>query len=158
VNEYWADHPDDVLGEMRAVRGAYSAQDLTVAAAGDTTAALARALARMADSAAVRGLTWTPAPDQARAAAPSGPRSRHPDGYLQASASGDGTFTQTADGIAVPFPVPASQGAELRALLRVRDAVTSLLDAEAATLDDPPELGAMRQALNARYDEYVRTH
>jgi hypothetical protein len=35
---------------MRVTRGAYSAEDLVVAAAGDTTAALARALARIADA------------------------------------------------------------------------------------------------------------
>jgi hypothetical protein len=38
VNEYFLDHPDAVLGDLRAVRGAYSAEDLVVASAGDTSA------------------------------------------------------------------------------------------------------------------------
>jgi N12 class adenine-specific DNA methylase/SAM-dependent methyltransferase len=155
VNEYFLDNPGAVLGEMRVTRGAYSAEDLVVAASGDTTAALARALARIAGSAAARGLTWTAAPDQAQAAG-SAPRSRYPDGFLEAHR--DGTFTQVADGRAVPFPVPASQAAELRSLLRVRDSVTGLLDAEAASREDTPELDALRRDLNRRYDDYVRSY
>ena len=68
VNEYFLGNPGAVLGQMRVTRGAYSAEDLVVAASGDTTAALARALARIADAAPARGLAWTAAPDQARAA------------------------------------------------------------------------------------------
>ena len=102
--------------QLRAVHGAYSAEDLVVAASGDTTAALARALAR--DRRGRRGPRPhldLPQPDARRRAAEPGPRSRHPDGYLEAHR--DGTFTQVADGHAVPFPVPASQAAELRHLL-----------------------------------------
>jgi SAM-dependent methyltransferase len=57
VNEYFLDHPGAVLGELRAVHGAYTAEDLVVAAAGDTGAALARALGRVAADASSRGLT-----------------------------------------------------------------------------------------------------
>ena len=84
VNEYFLDGPGAVLGQMRVTRGAYSAEDLVVAASGDTTAALARALARIADTAPARGLAWTAAPDQARPAE-TGTRSRSP-GRLPASA------------------------------------------------------------------------
>jgi SAM-dependent methyltransferase len=61
INEYFLAHADAILGELRVTRGAYSDHDLTVAATGDTTAALARALAGIADSAAARNLTWRPA-------------------------------------------------------------------------------------------------
>ena len=40
VNSYFLDHPDMVLGEMRAVHGAYRAGDLTVQGSGDPAAAL----------------------------------------------------------------------------------------------------------------------
>ena len=157
VNEYFIDHPDAVLGEMRAVHGAYNAEDLVVAATGDTGAALARALTRIAADALSRGLAWTAAPDQSGPpAAPAGPRSQQPDGYLEAHR--DGTFTQVVDGQAIPFPVPDRQAAELRQLLGLRDAVTGLLEAEAATLDDTPELDALRRDLNLRYDAYLRTY
>ena len=65
VNEYFLDHPDAVLGELRAVHGAYHAEDLVVTAPGDTSAALARALTRIAADATSRGLAWTAAPEQA---------------------------------------------------------------------------------------------
>jgi N12 class adenine-specific DNA methylase len=157
VNEHFLDHPDDVLGELRVTRGVYNAEDLVVAAPDDTGAALARALARIAADATSRGLAWTPAPEQlGPSAAPAGPRSQQPDGYLEAHR--DGTFTQVADGHAVPFPVPDRQGAELRQLLGLRDAVTGLLEAEAASLDDAPELDALRRDLDLRYDTYLRTY
>src|SRR6185437_9201237 len=107
------------------------------------------------DTAPARGLAWTAAPDQARPAQ-TGTRSDHPDVYLEADR--DGTFTQVAQGHAVPFPVPGTQAAELRHLLRLRDAVTGLLDAEAASRDDTPELDAARRDLNRRYDDYVRSY
>jgi N12 class adenine-specific DNA methylase/SAM-dependent methyltransferase len=155
VNEYFLAHPEAVLGELRVTRGAYSDHDLAVVASGDTTAALARALAGIADRAKATGLAWTPAQEQpgqaATAAEPAW--SRHPDGYL--TARRDGTFAQVADGREVPFPVRDSQGAELRSLIGLRDAVTGLLDAEAASSDDTPELDTMRRALNARYDAYA---
>jgi N12 class adenine-specific DNA methylase len=153
VNEYFLDNPDAVLGEMRVTRGAYNAEDLVVAASGDTTAALARALATIADAAPARGLAWTPGAGQPRPAG-TGTRSGQPDGYLEAHR--DGTFTQVARGHAVPYPVPATQAGELRALLRLRDAVTGMLDAEAASRENTPELDALRRDLNRRYDDYVR--
>ena len=156
VNEYFLDHPAAVLGELRAVHGMHNAEDLVVAAAGDTAAALARALTRVAEDAASRGLTWTVAGQSESPTASAGPRSQHPDGHLEAHR--DGTFTQVADGHAVAFPVPASQAAELRHLLALRNAVTSLLDAEAASLDDGPGLDRLRQDLNRRYDAYVQAY
>jgi N12 class adenine-specific DNA methylase/SAM-dependent methyltransferase len=155
VNEYFLTRPETVLGELRVTRGAYSDHDLTVAASGDTTAALARALAGIADDAKARGLAWTP-PQEFAGQAPQAAEpawSRQPDGYL--TARRDGSFTQVTDGREIPFPVPDSQGAELRALLGLRDAVTALLESEAASLDDTPELADMRRALNSRYDAYA---
>ena len=158
VSEYFLDNPDMVLGTLRAVNGAYNADDLVVTPDGDTVQALEQALGRIASAAASRALTWTPGPAAGTSAAAPlpGPRSAHPDGYLQAQA--DGTFTQVADGQVYPFPVPDSQGAELRQLLGLRDAVTGLLEAEAASLDDSPELERRRRDLNARYDSYLRAH
>ena len=156
VNEYFLDHPDAVLGELRGVHGAHNAEDLVVAASGDTGPALARALTRIAADAASRALTWTVPEQSVPSAVPAGPRSRQPDGYLEADR--DGTFTQVSDGHALPFPVPASQGTELRQLLGLRDAVTSLLEAEAVSLDDTPELDDLRRDLNLRYDSYLRAY
>jgi hypothetical protein len=142
VSEYFLDHPENVLGELGAVHGAYRADDLVVTAAEDTGPALARALDRIAGHARARGLTWTPAAGpaggQSRMAILAGAPCSQPDGYLQAQA--DGTFTRVTDGRAAPCPVPRSQAAELRQLLGLRDAGIALLEAEAASLDDTPEL------------------
>jgi len=160
VSEYFLDRPDHVLGELGAVHGAYRADDLVVTAAGDTGPALTAALGRIAARAHARGLTWTPAtgprPGMPSPAEPAGTPSRQPDGYLQARA--DGTFTRVTDGQAEPYPAPRSQAAELRQLLRLRDQVTALLEAEAATPEDTPDLDRMRRELGSGYDAYVRAH
>ena len=76
------------------------------------------------------------------------------DGYLRAGP--DGTFTQVIDGLARPHPVPASQAAELRALLGLRDTARALLDAEAASSEDTPQISELRTDLGRRYDSYLR--
>ena len=60
VNEYFLDHPESVLGQLRATGGTFLADDLAVAPAGDTIESFTRSLTRIAADAAPRGLTWTP--------------------------------------------------------------------------------------------------
>ena len=160
VNEYFLSQPDHVLGEMGATNGAYRADDLVVTATGDTNLALSRALDALAVQARARGLTWIaaaePKPGEFSPVAPAAMPSQRPEGYLDAH--GDGTFTKVTGGHAVPCEVPRSQAAELRQLLRLRDVVTALLEAEAASLDDTAELDRMRQDLGRRYDTYVRAY
>jgi N12 class adenine-specific DNA methylase/SAM-dependent methyltransferase len=160
VNEYFLSHPQHVLGQLSAVHGAYRAGDLAVTATSDTGTALARALRDIAAHARSRGLTWMP-PDQPRAEQPPpavhvGTPSRRPEGYLQVHT--DGTFTTVTDGQATPCQVPSTQAAELRQLLALRNTVTALLEAEAASLDDSPELERLRRDLGRRYDSYVRAY
>jgi len=155
VNEYFLDHPESVLGQLRATGGTYRADDLAVAPAGDTIESFTRSLARIAAGAAPRGLTWTPP-----SAEPSRPAeataSPHPDGYLEAHT--DGTFTEIADGIPIPHEVPRSQTAELRALLALRDSAVRLLQLESTTPDNTPNTERQRVQLTRQYDEYVRAH
>ncbi|MFI5066329.1 MAG: hypothetical protein ACHP9Z_20450, partial [Streptosporangiales bacterium] len=160
VNEYFLSHPEHVLGTLGATSGAYRADDLVVTATDDTSPALDHALDIIAVQARDQGLTWTaaagPGPGESRPVTPTGLPSQQPDGYLHAH--DDGTFTRVTDGQAVPCTVPRSQAAELRRLLGLRDAVTGLLEAEAASLDDTPELAQLRRELGRRYDSYVRAH
>ena len=157
VNAWFLDHPDMVLGEMRAVHGPHREDDLNVRGGGDVAAALRQALQQITRQARDDGLTWTPAsrpavPEPEPAEAASG----LPDGYILARP--DGTFTQVADGLEVPFDVPAKQAPELRQLLRLKETVEALLHAEAASADDTPELDELRGQLNGRYDAYVRAY
>jgi N12 class adenine-specific DNA methylase len=43
-------------------------------------------------------------------------------------------------------------------LLQLRDGITSLLQAEAASLDDTAEIDQLRKTLNDSYDAYLRTY
>lgn len=167
VNEYFADRPERVLGEMVLGRGMNRDGELIVRPTGDPAADLARVLRDVVDEARREGLTMTPRADGDRPAQPLAvlaPNDRA-EGHIEALA--DGTFTTVADGRVVPHEVPASQADELRALLGLRDTVTALLSAEAATLDDGDEHGgpapegspaALRAELNERYDVYVAAY
>jgi N12 class adenine-specific DNA methylase len=160
VNEYFLSRPEHVLGELGAVNGAYRADDLVVTGTEQTGPALVRALDGVAAEARARGLGWTagtgPGPGESGPSVATGSPSRHPEGYLQAH--GDGAFSRVTDGQAVPCQVPRRQTAELRQLLGLRDAITALLDGEAASADDTPELDRMRRDLGRRYDTYVRAY
>ena len=159
VNEYFLDHPEMVLGRMGAVHGAYRADDLVVRASGDTIAGLSAALKALTDDAERRGLTYAPAdrvteiPSAAFAASGS---QTQPDGYLRARL--DGTFTKTVFGTEQPHAVPASQAAELRQLLALRDGARALLTAEAASADDSPGLDGLRAELGRCYDSYFTAY
>ena len=157
VNEYFVAHPEAVLGQMTSVRGAYRGDDLAVQSSGDVIAALAAALDGVAVTARATGLGWSPAATAPAAPASPAPiRSGNPDGYLRAL--GDGTFTTTAGGLERPHPVPRAQASELRELLELRDSARALLNAEAASAEDTPQIGELRAELGRRYDAYLRSH
>jgi N12 class adenine-specific DNA methylase len=155
VSEYFLGHPENVLGEMGAVSGAYRAGDLTVTASGGTQADFARALAAIVTDALQRGLAWTPAATPEPAATDDG-RSEQLEGHL--SAAGDGTFTKVVHGFERPHQVPRSQAAELRHLLSLRDTARALLDAEAASGEDTAQIGQLRRDLDRRYDAYLAAY
>ena len=158
VNEYFLDSPEAVLGQMGAVHGAYRADDLVVRPSGDTITAFTAALDALTCNARLRGLTYSPADhatDTSRPAAEAA-RSAQPDGYLRAGP--DGTFTKVVSGTGQPHAVPASQAAELRQLLALRDSACALLAAEAASAEDTPGIGELRAALDRHYDHYLATY
>jgi N12 class adenine-specific DNA methylase/predicted RNA methylase len=158
LNEYFLLHPENVLGQLTAIHGAYRPDDLVVTATTDTVQALTGALGRIAESGQARQLTWTAGASLARphTAQPDPAAVGQPDGYLRSR--GDGTFTRVTDGQAMPYPVPRRQAVELRQLLGLRDTAIALLEAEAASPDDTPELEQLRRELGRRYDTYVRSH
>jgi len=155
VSEHFLDHPENVLGEMSGVSGAYRAGDLAVSPSDDTEADLTRALGAIVTGARQRGLAWTPAVAQEPAAADDG-RSEQMEGHL--SAAGDGTFTKVVHGFERPHQVPRSQAAELRHLLNLRDTARALLDAEAASAEDTAQIGQLRRHLDRRYDAYLAAY
>jgi N12 class adenine-specific DNA methylase len=159
VNEYFLDRPDAVLGQMGAVHGAYRADDLVVRPSGDTISALSAALDALVSHARLRGLTYLPADQAAETSSAAAAEARHSaqlDGYLRART--DGTFTKVVHGAEQPHLVPASQAAELRQLLALRDSARALLAAEAASAEDSPGIGELRAELGRRYDSYLASY
>jgi N12 class adenine-specific DNA methylase len=160
VNTYFAQHPEHVLGELAVATssGLYRAEELVVDGDRDAAPALAAALEQIADHAHEVGLAMgtTRAPTAPRPVALVGQATGRPDGYLAVTSGGD--FTRIENGQTVPYKPPASQAAELRALLRLRDIEVALLEAEAASIDDTDDIVGLREQLNTAYDAYVRQY
>jgi N12 class adenine-specific DNA methylase/SAM-dependent methyltransferase len=158
VNEYFLDHPEHVLGELRATSGAYRGDDLTVTppTGVPVTDALSGALDAIVANARAQGLTWSPVRGGDEVTTAPVLPTPGMDGHL--AACEDGTFTKVIDGHAGPAAVPQSQAAELRALLGLRDTAHALLDTEASTPDDTPDTKRLRGELNHRYDDYLRVY
>jgi N12 class adenine-specific DNA methylase/SAM-dependent methyltransferase len=163
VNQWFLDHPEFVIGEMRTGDGGgmHRDSDLHVAAPdGDIAVLLRDALNTIADQAKLEGLHWAPAPeDGSYSPAPeAGPAAALAKAAGYITDHGNGRFTIVEDGWDQPFTVPATQAAELSALLGIRDIAVALLDAQAATAEDTPGMLDLRARLNQRYDAYVRGH
>ena len=120
VNEYFLDNPDMVLGDpARGRRRLQRRRPGRDAGRRHRRRHWSQALGRIASAAASRALTWTPGPaagtTRRRAAArPPGPRTR--TGTCKRRPTGHSPRSPTAS--VYPFPVPDSQGAELRAAPR----------------------------------------
>lgn len=159
VNTYFDAHPDHLLGEIQVGQGMYGDATVTVTPTSpDTPAALRAALSDIVTGARERGEVYTqPSVEaiearQQRAAV----QTALWDGTIVAGERD--TFQVAHGGTLQPLPIPKSQAAELRALLRMRDGARSLLDAEDATLDDTTDLDVQRAQLNRDYSSYVAAY
>jgi N12 class adenine-specific DNA methylase len=158
INAHFLDHPDHVLGELSTRHGAYRDGELTVNTTGDLALSFRAALAGIVATAHREGLEHAPETLP-------GPRpwehqppivvasSRAPEGHI--AAQDHGAFTVVADGHEQLLQVPKSQAEELRALLDLRDTAVELLNTEAMTVDDGPELQQLRDQLNRQYDTFA---
>jgi hypothetical protein len=157
VNAYFDEHPEHVLGTYAVGQGLHGAPALRVVApSGESTVdRLAAALREITATAIGDGQTFAPRPltlgEPERVALE--PATGLWDGHL--AVHPDGRFTRVLDGAHTPLDVPASQRVELRALLALRDSAKALLTAEAASIEDSPELDALRRAARGDYDRYV---
>jgi N12 class adenine-specific DNA methylase len=145
INEYWRDHPENVLGSFTVGRGQYNDHDLSVRPSGDLSGVASQLAIRLA----VRPVTVAPQ------AVPAGETDRF-DGTLRAN--DDGSFSVLRDGLWQSWPCPATQAGELRDLLGLRDTVAALLDAEASSPEDTPAITGLRVELNRRYDAYAAAY
>jgi N12 class adenine-specific DNA methylase/SAM-dependent methyltransferase len=159
INSYFVEHPEQIIGELRSGDGSgmYRRDDLAVVLddLSQVPQHLAQALGRIVEHARDAELTFAP-----QAATDAGPvalvraDSTQQEGYIAVAGAG---FTRVENGALAPFEVPATQAAEMRALLGLRDTVVELLETEARHRDDIPEIDELRARLNRQYDAYV-TH
>lgn len=162
INQYFREHPDNVLGALTVGRGQHR-DELTVAGDLTTTASrFAAALQRLAADARERGLVMSPRapgshqPRPAQVAPVIDPHAAAFAGFLSAHAGG--TFTRRVGGADQPYTPPAKQATELRLLLQLRDTAMDLINAEQACIDDTDHLHALRGRLNTAYDAYVAAY
>ncbi|WP_433357720.1 Eco57I restriction-modification methylase domain-containing protein (plasmid) [Microtetraspora malaysiensis] len=157
VNTYFQQHPEQVLGEMTTGRGQFTDKDLIVKGNADAAAGMRSALDRVVADAEATGRTFQRSEDgpAERIQVAKRGQAKH-DGALHMRE--DGTFTQVEDGQVVTLDVHPEHREQLAKLVGIRDVARSLLDEEAATSTDTPELTALRRELNRQYNAYVREH
>jgi N12 class adenine-specific DNA methylase len=155
MNEYFAAHPEHVLGQLVLDQGDRGRAELGVRGDGDTAAALSRTLTSIVAKARDQDLVFSEASvSQVPLTVARVGDSKLMEGRIEALP--DGTFTIVEQGSVVPHKPPASQAGELRQLVALRDTQVALLELEAANPDVTPEMVALRAKLNAVYDGYVR--
>ncbi|MBO1756868.1 helicase-related protein [Allobranchiibius sp. CTAmp26] len=164
VNTWWNQHPDLVIGQEVLGHGMYGPglivrpndrSQITE----EVSVAIAAAMRHAADH---EGWTFG-APNagfqQLDPTQVTTPVARTGDvrqfaGHLRYDPATD-RWSELADGVDQEITVPVAQQAQLRALLRLRDDVTTVLSLEAADAQDTAELAAARAGLNTHYDDYV---
>jgi N12 class adenine-specific DNA methylase len=172
LNSYLAQHPEQVLGELKLARGLYENHELVVDGDPSAAAVAARIRAwgahladtvagtrpvgpraedlRQRDTPGVDGGVLFAEPEPELVQAPEGLW----DGHLVPLPSGE--FAVVQDGLQVPFATARTIRAELRALCGLRDRARRLLRAEAESFTDTPAIDTERTLLRADYHEYVR--
>lgn len=154
VNTYWVDHPQRVLGEMRIGSGPFGDR-LEVAGDLDTVAPqLETRLLQIAGDAQSRDLVASEP-----VAAPA-ERIVTPDladaPYGTIVETGEAQFgTVTTGGDIAPLRVSATNVAEMRQALALRDMAREVLSIEASTTEDSPELAELRGRLRSTWEQYV---
>jgi N12 class adenine-specific DNA methylase len=154
VNRYFLAHPEQILGRLEPAGGAYHGHILDVIFDGPLEAALTAAVDRIVGTAVQQRHTFRARRDPTAI----------PDDVVLTDHKGrkDGSFHlvngvvhQVTKGQLARVP---RAGAELVALIQLRDAALALLNAEAQPDTADHVLTPLRAALNRRYDRYVATY
>ena len=149
MNRYFIEHPDQIIGDLGVARGQFSQQDLTVTIRDDFDAHLDRATGAVVTAGA--GLRGPEVPKQTD----DDPIEVHEDAEGRKEGSYHLVGQKEIAQVQFGKMVPVRWSTELAALIRIRDAVLAVLDAE-ADLDTPDEAIAFdRIILNQVYDDYV---
>lgn len=159
VNDWFADHPELVMGTQHVQIGMYGRPGLEVdGPLGRLGERLTETVAPSVRAAGERGLTWTPADGSVEVRTAGRFASSQEDFQEGHIREHEGAFETLRGGMWQPLKVPQTQIGETRALLDMRDQVVALLAGEAATLDNTPELDAARVRLRGTWQDYVNAY
>ncbi|MBW1603530.1 hypothetical protein JJV70_15740 [Streptomyces sp. JJ66] len=158
VNDYFAAHPEHVLGTLTSRMGAYG-PEVAVEGDPDVGEALRTALRQVTDSAVLARRWYAPHPE-----GPYRPRLRlKPAADLQdftgrLSADVEGKLWRTSgDGELVAVELPAKQHAQLAALIELKDLVRGLNELDRSG-SDLALADAHRRLTKETYERYVAAH
>ena len=158
INQWFVRNPSMVLGEMRPDHAAQYGRTMRVdrpADAAPLREALADAVTALIARAQAAGLTYEPPAPATIDISALGVVQRA-DGRKERSFHlADGTVCQVQNGELLPVTGRGKDLGELAALIRLRDAAITLLDAEADHGRSDDSLAPRRTRLNAAYDLYV---
>lgn len=160
INNYFDTHPQNVLGTITVGNGMYGAETVTVKADGDLSNVPALLGERLRDIttealAADRGHNPVQVAGQEPVMLVDAKQAAW-DGTI--TAERDGTFTILENGQPAPLDVPKAHAVEMRSLLGLRDGARALMEMEAASRDDTPEMDAARSKLLADYNRYAEKY
>ncbi|MBG7704804.1 DEAD/DEAH box helicase family protein, partial [Streptomyces sp. MC1] len=156
VNEYFQKNPKNVLGELTVGRGQFSDHDLTVKSDQNAPVALRAALARMAQDARTRGLTYDATLQNHELTLDLAGDAR--DGSIVRGK--DGAFMTVEFGNWVELDVHPRQREQLGRLLDLKELANNLLELESTTEADgeTEQMRKLRAELARAYDFYVKKH
>ncbi len=166
INSYFHQHPENVLGALRAGHGQYGNDSLTVAAADtDVAAALSERLADIIDRARTRGKALTATPetlvDVSEISFDAGLLTRPNEGAIPLYSlryDADTEKFQAWQGHGwEPVAIFKTRMAETVELLALRDAAEAVTRSQ-RTAAPGPQREQLRAHLNRLYDAYVAKH
>lgn len=152
INEYFADHPDMMLGEMRLTRGMYSDNEPTlVGEAEGLREKIAAAAQKMRAGALTERLAPPPPPLET-----SGAQGNAKEGGFFVEG---GKLFRRMEGVGVPHPASAPDTDRITRLVGMRDIVNDLLKTQLDGGDNAAEQAEhLREKLRTAYDAFVKKH
>lgn len=154
VNEYYANHPEMVLGKHSMKGSMYRANEYTLEPDGrDLKEALAKAIENLPENIMTRPVHQATEAVKADEIIPP-PADLKNDAYTIK----DGKIYQNDNGTLVPVEVTGKRAQRIKDMIPLRDTAREYFRAQ--LMDDVPEakIEALRQKLNKVYDAFVKKH
>ncbi|MCL1906757.1 MAG: helicase [Propionibacteriaceae bacterium] len=153
LNNYWASHPDNILGTTQITVGMHGVAGLEVVAKASEGSLSEQITMRVLDD-------FHRAADPVFAPAVEAENTEiivaDPsllDGEIRWSK--DQGFTQVRGGVMMELSVPQAQAVETKHLMELRDQLRTLIDAENSPTSDPGDLDEQRYQLKENWEKYV---